>query len=474
MSFKQLTTIIYFLLITASISAQVPNTINYQGRLTDASSSPVADGAYLVKFIIYDAPTAGTDLWNTGFQTINTVDGLFTYQLGSNVTLPSGIFSDTNRYLGITVGTDPELSPRTRFSPSSYAFNAATADNVAWSHISSMPSGFADGVDNEGISQLGDTLKGSLYFDGDNNGTDDGSIRITGNVSDLLLKDNGNLKSMIWGDSYGEVDLYNTNGDLSAKLRAGSGGDLLLSDNSGTNTIRLYGNSTGNNSVQLPTDAVNSNEILNESGITSSLQSFFVSLTDTLNMTDIVTTSITIPAPGYIFLYSKSYVVFQNSTNGNFAYLQIDESAGGGSISSYLTLVGDDNFVSIKQFFRSANCHRVYYKPSAGTYTFRVEGKKNDIIGADVSVYNSILTAIYIPTSYGTVSAVSSQPPTDAEATQVTMTNPDGTTSQGYKYDLRDVELRVKKAEVELLKAQHERDALFLKNQRNRNDETNK
>ena len=71
-------------LFAASAEASaVPQTINYQGRLTDAAGDPVPDAPILDKFIIYDAAAAGAMLWNSGFQSVTPSGGLFTYPLGS-------------------------------------------------------------------------------------------------------------------------------------------------------------------------------------------------------------------------------------------------------------------------------------------------------------------------------------------------------------------------------------------------------
>ncbi|KAA3635275.1 MAG: hypothetical protein DWP97_05055 [Calditrichaeota bacterium] len=125
-------TILLLLLIAVGGVAEIPGSMNYQGYLTDAIGDPVSDGAYLVKFTIYDAAVGGTDLWNSGFQNVTTTDGLFTYELGSNIPLPNGIFEDTNRYIGITVGVDPELAPRSRLISAPYAFHASRADTAAF------------------------------------------------------------------------------------------------------------------------------------------------------------------------------------------------------------------------------------------------------------------------------------------------------------------------------------------------------
>ena len=117
-------------LIASPANTTVPQTISYQGRLTDAAGDPAPDVAVLVNFTIWDASTAGTALWNSGFQAIIPAAGLFNYALGSNVALPDNLFSDTIRYLGITIGTDPELTPRERFRTVPYAYQALRADTA--------------------------------------------------------------------------------------------------------------------------------------------------------------------------------------------------------------------------------------------------------------------------------------------------------------------------------------------------------
>jgi hypothetical protein len=114
--------------------ADVPQSINYQGRLTNTSGQPVADGPYLVKFIIYDADVDGVAKWNSGFQTINTNSGIFDVQLGvpPMPLLPDNLFADTFNFLGITVNTDPEISPKTKFLTVPYAYQALRADTAMY------------------------------------------------------------------------------------------------------------------------------------------------------------------------------------------------------------------------------------------------------------------------------------------------------------------------------------------------------
>lgn len=137
MNYRQIFAFMFvFMIVSISVRAEVPKVISYQGKLTDNGGNPIADGAYLVKFIIYDSPAGGTDLWNSGYQNISTANGLFTYNLGSAVPLSDGIFSDTSLYLGITVGVDPEITPRTRLVSVPFAYHAQKADTASYSKSS--------------------------------------------------------------------------------------------------------------------------------------------------------------------------------------------------------------------------------------------------------------------------------------------------------------------------------------------------
>ena len=54
------------LLLNISITAEVPQLINYQGVLRDADGQPVLDGNYSVTFRIYGDSLNGETLWEEG------------------------------------------------------------------------------------------------------------------------------------------------------------------------------------------------------------------------------------------------------------------------------------------------------------------------------------------------------------------------------------------------------------------------
>ncbi len=151
------TFMVLFCLVTLGISSAfsaTPGLISYQGRLTTSSGAPVADGAYSIRFQIYDSAIGGSVLWNSNYQSVQAKDGLYTYLLGQDVPFPSGLFNGGNRWLGITVGVDPELTPRKQFVATGYAIASQNADSVNWSGIKNVPAGFADGVDNSNSGDI--------------------------------------------------------------------------------------------------------------------------------------------------------------------------------------------------------------------------------------------------------------------------------------------------------------------------------
>ena len=192
--------------------AIVPQVINFQGYLTDLDGNPVPDGDYNIAFAIYSALSGGSALWSES-QTVTVTEGIYNVQLGQVNPLLAGLF-EGQRFLGITVGTDAEMTPRMPLTSVAYALKAEDADalqgkdpsefaadahvhnwpdisnrpaglddgddvgittetdptvpgsikdGIAWGEISGMPSGFADGIDHTGITgEIDPTVPGSI------------------------------------------------------------------------------------------------------------------------------------------------------------------------------------------------------------------------------------------------------------------------------------------------------------------------
>ncbi|NIR63744.1 MAG: hypothetical protein GWO10_08215, partial [candidate division Zixibacteria bacterium] len=143
--------------------AEIPEIINYQGRLAESNGSPVADGSYQITFKIYDSQVSTTYLWSSGEVSVLVINGLFNIQLGEAPMnpLPENLFSGSSRkYLGIQIGSDPELIPRILLTSASYAFHALFADTAD----------YARNVSGEGNGWIDDGLKVRLSNSNDSVG----------------------------------------------------------------------------------------------------------------------------------------------------------------------------------------------------------------------------------------------------------------------------------------------------------------
>ncbi len=143
----------FFAFSTPVFAAQsIPYKMNFQGRLTDVNGNPMASGNYNMKFRIFDAASAGTQLWaeqransaTTGVKV--TSGGLFSVQLGDVVGLPVGMFNNSNKiYFEIELPTpatatcttaaceaysEGPMTPRNPLGASAYAFNSDTLDGL--------------------------------------------------------------------------------------------------------------------------------------------------------------------------------------------------------------------------------------------------------------------------------------------------------------------------------------------------------
>jgi hypothetical protein len=107
--------------------------ITYQGMLSDKNGQLIR-GKVDIVFRIYDTLTGGTALWNeahTGTANgVQVIDGIFNVILGSLTPIPQNLEANSaNLWLGITVGTDSEMTPRAQLGSVFYARQALTVSD---------------------------------------------------------------------------------------------------------------------------------------------------------------------------------------------------------------------------------------------------------------------------------------------------------------------------------------------------------
>ncbi|MCP4597328.1 hypothetical protein [Neptuniibacter sp.] len=515
-----------FCLTVGSVLAEVPNTINYQGSLTDGAGDPLTTTVSMT-FTIYDDETVGSSQWSEIHPTVSVTDGLFDVVLGEGtpaVPITDVVFSGAVRWLEIEVASET-ITPRIQLVTVPYAFRVATVDgasggvisgklNIGTDNTNAGNYAFVAGESNE-ASQDYSAVGGGLHNEASGTAsTVGGGMQSTagGNFS-TVGGGNGNTASAGYSTvgggegntaSSGYSIVSGGDGNTASGYIATVGGGRENSNAGDFSTIPggyrdtitatadysyLFGiqstltedstfmvdmphvrfgdeatgyeipSSDGAADQVLQTDGSGAvtwaDPGLNDPGITSDHYPPGVIILTT-TMQDLATTTITTPGPGYVYVIGRCWVQSYGSTASISSSFQIDETSGGSYIAPYYSAVGptmalDATFESVN----SAFADRVYYKPNAGSYTFRFEGMK-DNLASTVRTGNIFITALYIPTSYGTVTTISSNPPSDADAELISVEDLDGNSSQAYKHDLRQLELKVKDAQLEALRLERE------------------
>lgn len=116
--------------LASSAWGQVPQKLGYQGRLLKMDGTPTA-GIVEITFAIFDAETAGKQLW-TEKQMVGLTDGYYSTFLGSASTpagFAAGTFDGAERFLELTIAGET-LKPRQRIASVAYALLATDAKNV--------------------------------------------------------------------------------------------------------------------------------------------------------------------------------------------------------------------------------------------------------------------------------------------------------------------------------------------------------
>ena len=118
-------------LLALSMLSTPPPAISVQGKLQTPGGTAV-DGDYLLNFAIYDASAGGTPIWPSDGSpkalSTSVKNGVFSAALPS--VLPSVFVGEGERWLAVSVGSDPELG-RSRLLSAPMALVASVAGDVA-------------------------------------------------------------------------------------------------------------------------------------------------------------------------------------------------------------------------------------------------------------------------------------------------------------------------------------------------------
>ena len=418
MKFRLILTIVMVVIFAILSYSQIPNTMNYQGLLTDASGVPLADGNYNLTFRIYDVASGGSALW-TEAQLVLVESGIFSVILGSSTAL--NLDFDVPYWMGIQVAAGTELSPRIELTSAAYTFNSKNAEAIGGNTVTAtMPSSgqvlkwngsaWAPGSDNAGTS-VWTTSNDDIYNSNIGNvgvGTsiphakmhimdnDIGTLIVGGSVA------NDSAKVVFAEDSdnaYGMSILYDGfANDLKVFgkwLGTTYGPHLSIQRDDGY--TNFYGGVRFNSaSFTVPTGAISAPEIADEPGVGSATGTG-MSLTRNLDIQ--LSRSITCPSAGYVLVIASCQVrvnhVSTANSNANF----------GVSASNTTIPVNQDVALAISNTVPNGSydfpvtVHGLF-SVIAGTNTFYFLAQE---ISGTFDTFDTQLSLIFIPTAYGTV-----------------------------------------------------------------------
>lgn len=155
-----------------ALAGEVPQLINYQGRLVDASGEPLETANRDLVIHIYDVATGGTPIWGPqSMPETPVVNGYYNVLIGpSDESDPmrsiTDAFGDKDRYLEVSVdGT--VIAPRQRIVSAPFAIQAENANHALEAdHAAEADHALVADVATNALSILGEVPIGGLvpYF----------------------------------------------------------------------------------------------------------------------------------------------------------------------------------------------------------------------------------------------------------------------------------------------------------------------
>jgi len=243
--------------LLAAAPTAPPRILSFQGRLTDNSDNPITANTPL-RFAIYDSLSAsgGGDLLWQEIDSVNPdTDGIFNTLLGSNTPIPPDVFTQHSAlWLGVTVGSTPELAPRQPLATVAFATNAEALQGMFPTTQAGLTSYTntvlaLDGTAGSPTLTIGSAgVPTSTIFQ-----SIGGSFKLSGQAVILTTNAGTNSNIVVAPDGLGKIDLQkplqnsSNNNNISTATGAVEVDDLLavLATSSGQSALTINQNSTG-------------------------------------------------------------------------------------------------------------------------------------------------------------------------------------------------------------------------------------
>jgi hypothetical protein len=369
LDFLSLAILTAILAVSAPAPAAVPQTIAFQGFLTDAGGQPLEVPVNL-DIAVYNTASGGTALWTEAHTGVPVSKGVFAVALGSVSPLSGAVARTSPRFVGIRVNGEAEL-PRTELRATPFALHALAADSVT-----------------AGIN----IRKGSVSVLKTEVGPQ-------GEMNLMCRSEAGDVVAQLGAGTVGKGELVLRNAGRSVGFYSDYIGEPLLALNGNARSAVIELNRDSDISVRFPVGGINAVESFNEPGLAAANNTGTVALTATV--ASVLSRTITPPEDGYVLALGQC-VARINHTNGTgtsgaiglsddgVAFgtaqdvnLQISANAGSGSYSL------------------PAHLNGVFPATAGVPLTIHLVGSEASGV---IDIEDTSLTLLYVPTAYGSVS----------------------------------------------------------------------
>jgi len=133
----------------SGLALAIPDTLTLQGKLTNSAGTPQS-GTFNFSFKIYDDFEAGTTLYESNRNITTDANGIYDVILKGL----GGLNFSSQYYLGITLDTDAESTPRINLTSSPYAFRANVSSSLDAGNVYTVLSLNADTINATNITAV--------------------------------------------------------------------------------------------------------------------------------------------------------------------------------------------------------------------------------------------------------------------------------------------------------------------------------
>lgn len=409
--------VFFFLTLISFLSVNIygqaiPRQFDYQGVLKTSAGGIVPDGNYPMTFKMYNDPSGGSALWSET-QTVAVANGIFSVHLGSSTPI-TGVPFNRIHFLGITLGTEPELMPRTMLTPSPYSFMSMDImDNIVTTP--KLQDGAVTGV-KIGANNVVKSI----------NGLKD-NITLLAGTNITLTPSGNNITINASGGGGGTVTQVNTGAGLTGGPITTSGTISIPSD--GVTGTMLQGNSVtsakivdgtvatadlGDNAVtsaKIADGSITNADINNSAGIVTSKlfgdagiefntwgSTYYTISENNASVVNMGSIVLSAPTTGYIVVWLNGHTIFF----GNRKLLNIGVNTSSTSLLDDASVtIGRLDGTETLRFYNSFTAVGVFTVSTPGNYTIYALAQGNTTFGVGIAnVVPQTMTAIFIPKRY--------------------------------------------------------------------------